>query len=222
MRVIKKKVLIGLIILACLGIFIATAINFVVISKSDYKILDYDEAIKLESVDAILVLGCKVNGTIPSMMLGNRLDMGIKLYNGMNTKLLLSGDHGTKEYDEVNAMRDYVLEQNIDTHNVFLDHAGFSTYDSMYRAKEVFGIKKVIVVTQRYHLYRSLYIANELGIEAYGVAADDIPYPMINKKNEIREFLARNKDFVKVMFKPSSKYVGEPIDIAGDGNLTLG
>lgn len=218
----KKKVLIGLIILACLGIFVSLLVNSVVVNKYDNKILEYDAAIKLEDVDAILVLGCKVNGTNPSMMLGNRLDMAIKLYNGMNTKLLLSGDHGTKEYDEVNAMRDYVLEQNINTHNVFLDHAGFSTYDSMYRAKEVFGIKKVIVVTQRYHLYRSLYIANELGIESYGVAADDIPYPMVNRKNEIREFLARNKDFVKVMFKPSSKYVGESIDINGDGNLTLG
>ena len=218
----KKKITIGLICLFCVGIFLSLLVNFVVVNKYDNKILDYDEAIKLENIDAILVLGCKVNGTNPSMMLGNRLDMGIKLYNGMDTKLLLSGDHGTKEYDEVNAMRDYVLEQDIDTHNVFLDHAGFSTYDSMYRAKEVFGIKKVIIVTQRYHLYRSLYIANKLGIEAYGVAADDIPYPMINKKNEIREFLARNKDFVKVMFEPSSRYVGEPIDIAGDGNLTLG
>ena len=219
---LRKKVIIGLIILICLGLFISTTINFVVISKSDYKILNYDDAVKLDDVDAIIVLGCKVNGNEPSMMLKFRLDKGIELYKDMNTKLLLSGDHGQKEYDEVNAMRDYVLEQEIDTHNVFLDHAGFSTYDSMYRVKEVFGIKKVIVVTQRYHLYRSLYIANELGIEAYGVSADDIPYPMINKKNEIREFLARNKDFVKVMFKPSSKYVGEPIDIKGDGNITLG
>lgn len=217
-----KKVIIGLIVLICLGVFVSTTINFVVISKSDYKIINYEDAVKLEDVDAIIVLGCKVNGNEPSMMLRFRLDKGIELYKDMNTKLLLSGDHGQKEYDEVNAMRDYVLEQEIDTHNVFLDHAGFSTYDSMYRAKEVFGIKKVIVVTQRYHLYRSLYIANKLGIEAYGVAADDIPYPMINKKNEIREFLARNKDFVKTMFKPSSKYVGESIDINGDGNVTLG
>ena len=219
---LKKKIIIGLIVLICLGVFVSTIIDFVVISKSDYKILNYDDAVKLEDIDAIIVLGCKVNGNDPSMMLKFRLDKGIELYRDMNTKLLLSGDHGQKEYDEVNVMRDYVLEQEIDTHNVFLDHAGFSTYDSMYRAKEVFGIKKVIVVTQRYHLYRSLYIANELGIEAYGVEADDIPYPMINKKNEVREFLARNKDFVKVMFEPSSKYVGEPIDINGDGNLTLG
>lgn len=218
----KKKFIVCLIIFVCLGIFIPNIINFVVVNRSDYKILNYDDAIKLEDVDAIIVLGCKVNGDDPSMMLKFRLDKGIELYKDMNTKLLLSGDHGQKEYDEVNAMRNYVLEQDIDTHNVFLDHAGFSTYDSMYRAKEVFGIKKVVVVTQRYHLYRSLYIANELGIEAYGVSADDIPYPMINKKNEIREFLARNKDFVKVMFKPSSKYVGDPIDISGDGNLTLG
>ena len=219
---LRKKFIISLIILICLGLFISTTINFVVISKSDYKILNYDDAVKLEDVDAIIILGCKVNGDEPSMMLRFRLDKGIDLYKDMNTKLLLSGDHGQKEYDEVNVMRDYVLEHEIDIHDVFLDHAGFSTYDSIYRAKEVFGIKKVIVVTQRYHLYRSLYIATELGIEAYGVAADDIPYPMINKKNEIREFLARNKDFVKMMFKPSSKYVGEPIDIKGDGNITLG
>lgn len=219
---LKKKVIIGLIILIFLGIFVSTTINFVVVSKSDYKILNYDDAIKLEDVDAIIVLGCKVNGNEPSMMLRFRLDKGIELYKDTNTKLLLSGDHGQKEYDEVNVMRDYVLEQKIDTHNVFLDHAGFSTYDSMYRAKEVFGVKKIIVVTQRYHLYRSLYIANELGIEAYGIAADDTPYPMINKKNEIREFLARNKDFIKVMFKLSSKYVGDPINLKGDGNITLG
>lgn len=219
--VIKKKILVCLIILMCLGIGIVFFINSLVINKYSDKIIIFEDAIKLEDIDAILVLGCKVNGTNPSMMLGNRLDMGVKLYNDMNTKLLLSGDHGTKEYDEVNAMRDYVLEQNIDTNDIFLDHAGFSTYDSMYRAKEVFGIKKVIIVTQRYHLYRSLYIANKLGIDAYGVAADDIPYPMINKKNEIREFLARNKDFVKVMLKPSSKYVGDAIDIKGSGNVTL-
>lgn len=197
-------------------------INGYIVNNTKKQIVDINDINKFDNIDAILVLGCKVNDDGPSMMLANRLNMGIDLYNVIGGKLLLSGDHGQKEYDEVNKMRDYVLEEEIDASDIFLDHAGFSTYDSLYRAKEVFGIKKVIIVTQEYHLYRSLYIANSLGLEAYGVSAKDIPYEIIQKKNEIREFLARNKDFFKVIFKPSSKYVGNKIDIKGNGNITLG
>lgn len=216
-----KRLIIVILVIVVIGFIMVFGLNFYMINKTRNKILSYDDAIVLEDVDVVLVLGCKVNGSDPSMMLGNRLDTGVELYKGMDTKLLLSGDHGQKEYDEVNVMRSYVLKQDIDTHDIFLDHAGFSTYDSMYRAKHVFGVKKIIVVTQEYHLYRSLYIAEKLGIEAYGVAAKDIPYPSINTRNYIREFMARPKDFLKVIFKPSSKYVGDKIDIKGDGNVTL-
>ena len=137
----------------------------------------------------------------------------------MNTKLLLSGDHGTKEYDEVNAMRDYVLEQNIDTHNVFLDHAGFSTYDSIYRVKEIFKAENIIVVTQKYHLFRALYIANGLDIKAYGANSDPRRYVGASYR-ELREVAARNKDFVKMIFKPKPTYLGDEIPVSGDGNIT--
>lgn len=219
--VIKKKFIISFLVIIVLIFVFTIGINLFMIMKVSDKILDYQDIIELEDIDAIMVLGCKVNGNEPSMMLRLRLDKGIEVYNGMkDVKLLLTGDHGQVEYDEVNVMRDYTLNYVNDKSDIFLDHAGFSTYDSMYRAKEVFGIDKMIVVTQEYHLYRALYIADELGIEVYGVRADDLPYQVINTKNEIREMLARVKNFVKVIVKPSSKYVGEPIDISGDGNIT--
>ena len=155
------------------------------------------------------------------MMLQKRVDKGVELYNKTGIKLLLSGDHGKKEYDEVNTMKQMVIDMEIPKEDVFLDHAGFSTYDSIYRAKYVYGVKKVIIVTQKYHLFRALYIANKLGLDAYGIEADNIPYKTINIKNEIREVLARDKDIIKTLFKLKSKFVGEPIDIKGSGEITF-
>jgi vancomycin permeability regulator SanA len=119
-------------------------------------------------------------------------------------------------------MRDYLLDIGLPSEDIFLDHAGFSTYDSIYRAKYVFGAKKVIIVTQEYHLYRALYFANKLGIDAVGVKADNIPYRSIMFKNEIREILARDKGFYKGIFKPRSKYVGETISLNQNGEITKG
>ena len=215
----KKRLLyiFGLIIFVIIIVF---ALNGLVVGTTKGRIIK-EEDIK-EDYDAILVLGCKVNpdGT-PSMMLSNRVEKGIELYKKTGFKLILSGDHGKEEYDEVNTMKKMVLDESIPIEDVFLDHAGFSTYDSIYRAKKVFNAKKIIIVSQRYHLFRALYIADKLGLEAYGVAADDIPHKMINIKNEIREVLARDKDVFKSMFKPQSKYVGEPIDIKGSGEVTF-
>ena len=185
-----------------------------------------DKIVKLEDLndkyDAILVLGCKVNGDTPSMMLARRLDKGIEVYKSIDSKLLLSGDHGQNEYDEVNVMRDYVLSENIDSSDIFLDHAGFSTYDSIYRAKNVFGAKKIVIVTQRFHLYRALYLAEKLGLDAVGVVAEDVPYKSVMIRNEMREVLSRVKNFFKVIVEPESKYLGEPISLDGDGNVTIG
>ncbi len=197
-------------------------LNGIIVGTSKNRIITINELKDIKDIDAILVLGCKVNpGGNPSMMLDRRLEKGIEVYKTIGTKLLLSGDHGQKEYDEVNTMKEYVLSTDIDIDDVFLDHAGFSTYDSLYRAKYVFGVKKMVIVTQRYHLFRALYIAKSLGIEAYGIPADNIPYRFINIKNEIREVLARDKDFFKVIIKPKSKYLGDKIDIKGSGRLTF-
>ena len=216
----KKKLFFVLGIILLLVILVFT-FNGIVVLSSKNRIINMDEVNNIDNVDAILVLGCKVNpdGT-PSMMLTNRVEKGIELYEKTGIKILLSGDHDTKGYDEVNTMKDMVKD-NIPKEDIFLDHAGLSTYDSIYRAKNIYGINKMIIVTQKYHLYRALYIASKLGIEAYGIEADYIPYPFINIKNEIREVLARDKEFFKLIFKPKSKYMGEPIDIHSSGEITF-
>lgn len=171
--------------------------------------------------DCILVLGAGIrpDGT-PSFMLRHRLDKGIELYEaGVAPKLLLSGDNGQERYDEVNAMKGYVLAQGVPAEDIFLDHAGFSTYDSIYRAKAVFAVEEAVVVTQNYHLYRALFIARRLGLQAVGVSAEGSHYAG-QWGRDVREFLAKNKDFVMCFIKPEPKYLGEVIPISGDGRLS--
>ena len=153
-------------------------------------------------------------------MLEDRLLTAIDLYyNNVSTKIIMSGDHSRKDYDEVTIMKNFAIENGIPSENIFMDHAGFSSYESIYRAKEIFGVKKAIIVTQKYHLYRALYIANKFGIEAYGVGSDPRKY-VGETYREAREILARNKDFIKCIFKPKPKYLGESIPVSGDGDIT--
>jgi len=116
-------------------------------------------------------------------------------------------------------MKAFAIEQGVPSEDIFMDHAGFSTYESLYRAKEVFEAKKVVIVTQKYHLYRALYIANQLGIEAYGVGSDPRRY-VGEAYREFREILARNKDFFGCIIKPKPTYLGETIPVYGSGDLT--
>lgn len=182
-----------------------------------------EETAKLENIDCILVLGCGVrpDGS-PSDMLADRLQRGVELYkSGAAPKLLMSGDHGTKGYNEVAAMKAYAETAEVPSKDVFLDHAGFSTYESVYRAKEIFQAKRVIIVTQGYHLYRALYIARELGLDAWGVEADLRSY-YGQTARDVREILARCKDFGMCIFKPEPTFLGEIIPVSGDGNVTNG
>ncbi len=201
----KNKLLYFIVELILVILIVTGIINIYMIKSTEDGIKTMNEIKKITNIDAILVLGCKANSNGPSEMLAKRLDRAKAVYESLNTKLLLSGDHGTKEYNEVNTMRDYILDSGVDSRDVFLDHAGFSTYDSIYRAKYVFDAKKIVIVTQRFHMYRALYIANKLGLEAYGVVADDINNKMVILKNEIREVLSRDKNFVKTIFTPESK-----------------
>ena len=133
--------------------------------------------------------------------------------------MLMSGDHGREGYDEVNTMKAYAIDAGVPTEDIFMDHAGFSTYETIYRAKEIFGAKKIVIVTQRYHLYRAMYIAKAMGMEVYGVAADYRQYSG-QFSRDIREVLARVKDFCMTIFWPEPTYLGEAIPISGSGELT--
>ena len=180
-----------------------------------------DDYNSLVGIDAILILGAGVRqNNRPSNMLEDRLIKGLELYNnGVSSKIIVSGDHGSDDYDEVNTMKSYIICNGVATSDVFMDHAGFSTYDSIYRAKEIFMTKRVVIVSQEYHLYRALYIADKLGLEAYGIKAEPKEYYGDNYR-ELREMMARIKDFFKVIIKPKPKYLGEVISVSGDGNIT--
>ena len=218
----RKRVFFFLFILIIIGIVGTLLINLHIVNSTKNQIIKLDNIENVDNYDAILVLGCKVNGNSPSLMLTKRLEMANDVYKKTSIKLLLSGDHGKKNYDEVNIMRDYLLDYNIKEKDIFLDHAGFSTYDSIYRAKYIFGVKKIIIITQKYHMYRALYLANKLDIEAVGIEASDIPQKGVMLKNKIREVLSRDKNFFLGIIKPKSKYLGEKISLNDDGNITNG
>lgn len=219
----SKKILIAIIclILIC-GISVLGINEYVKLSqKYDYEIISSQTAVKVDDADCILVLGCKANsdGT-PSSMLRDRLERAIELYNlGVAPKIIMSGDHGQEEYDEVNVMKKYAEDAGVPSEDIFMDHAGFSTYDSIYRARDVFCAEKIIIVSQEYHLYRALYIAEKLGVEAFGVSSDYHTYKGA-LGCELREILARNKDFFKAIIKPEPTFLGEKIPVSGNGNQT--
>lgn len=216
-----KTVLIILTCLAAIGIGCLFGINAIVMNSVADQLLSPDEAAKLTDVDCILVLGCQVkdDGT-PSHMLEDRLKRGVELYQlSAAPKLLMSGDHGRDGYNEVGTMKQYAMDAGIDSENIFMDHAGFSTYESVYRARDIFQADKIIIVTQEYHLYRALYIADKLGVEAYGVASDYRTYAGQTVR-DLREILARCKDFMTALFQPKPTYLGEAIPISGSGDLT--
>ncbi len=196
-------------------------INAHVKAQGKAAILSPEEAAKLEGVDCIIVLGCQVkeDGRL-SDMLHDRLKRAVELYHAdAAPKLLMSGDHGKENYNEVGAMKNYAIENGVPSEDVFMDHAGFSTYETAYRAKEIFRAKKVIIVTQEYHLHRALYIARKLGMEAYGVSSDYHTY-VGQGKRDVREVLARCKDFFTTIIKPQPTYLGDPIPISGNGDVT--
>ena len=207
-------------VLVCASV--PVAINIYIITYSSKYILTPEEYEK-NKIDCVMVLGAGVWGDNPSHMLEERLNRGLEVYNSKCTnRLLMSGDHGRVEYDEVNVMKKFAIECGATPNEVFMDHAGFSTYESMYRAKEVFDVDSLVIVTQKYHLYRAIYDARKLGLEAYGVVADGQYNFSIatNTYNNARESLARCKDFLWCIFKPEPTYLGEVIPISASGNLT--
>lgn len=207
--------------LTAAAVLIAAAllINFYIVRKTKSGILKAED-LKTDNADCILILGAGVRNGKPTPMLRDRLLTGIELYEkGAAKKIIMSGDHGSSDYDEVNTMRLFAVERGVPEEDIFMDHAGFSTYDSVYRAKKVFEANSIIIVSQKYHLYRALYVSEKLGVKACGVSAN------LNKyggqlKREIREILARNKDFFKCIAKPEPTFLGDKIPVSGDGRAT--
>ena len=199
----------------------SAAVNLLIVMRGGASAASPEDA---PSAEVAIVLGARVGpGDRPSPMLADRLEIGVRLYRlGKVRKLLLSGDHGAVSYDEVNVMRRYVLERGIPAEDVFMDHAGFSTFDTMYRASHVFRVTNALVATQDFHLARAVYTARAMGLEATGVSANRRPYVGTNRLR-LREWFARCKAFAQLhLVKSEPLFIGPEIPISGDGRATEG
>lgn len=216
-----KRILLILIILCLAG----TATVLIISSYIKHAVSDDiyvgEAAGQLEKVDCILVLGAglRPDGT-PSLVLTDRLNRGIELYKaGVSDRLLMSGDHGRTGYNEVKAMKQYAMDAGVPENDIFMDHAGFSTYESLYRARDVFEVKSLAIVTQPYHVYRATYAAKKLGLKAYGTPSAETVYQNAWMM-EVREKLARTKEFFNLLIRPEPTYLGDRIPISGTGTVT--
>lgn len=204
-----KLLWVGTLLLLLFIIFIYCIVN---LTTKRYREEDLN---KLTPAHTALVLGSMVqkDGTL-ALPLKDRVDTAIELYKaGIVETILVSGDNSSVEYNEVNPSRDYILAHGVPSDAIFLDHAGFDTYSSMYRARDVFLVDSVIVVTQSFHLPRAVFIARNLGLDAYGMSADKRKYLF---KNNIREVLANVKAVFNVLYERKPKYLGDEIPITGD------
>src|SRR4051794_22890267 len=179
---------------------------------------------KVPHAQAALVLGAQVlrNGA-PSSMLSDRIAAAAELYEaGKVDKLLLSGDHSRKTYDEVGTMRDILLKRGIPAEDIFTDHAGFDTWDSAQRARRVFDVSSAVVVTQKFHMARALYDARRAGLHVTGYAADRRDYGRVMRRLEVREAAARVKTVGDAIIGADPHFLGAEIPISGDGRASWG
>ena len=173
------------------------------------------------NADAIVVLGAGINWDgSPSAILKDRLDTANSLYRaGVAPKIIMSGDNSDSSYNEVMAMTKYAKANGVPASDIFCDHAGLSTYDSMYRLKNVFSVQRCVIVTQEYHLYRAVYDARGFGIDARGVPCDASDYANMDSYEQ-REFLARIKDFFGIIPKMEPQTKSEPVSLDQSGTVT--
>ena len=188
-----KKIIYTLLILSILlasGVFL---INLYVLKTGENNIVSED---KLTNVPYVLVFGASVYGNKVSHALSQRLDKTYELYNkGKADKIIVSGDHQTTDYNEVNAMKNYLIKKGIPETDILMDHNGIDTFTSVKDIKVNYPDKDFVFVTQEEHLKRALYFAKKLGIEAIGVSCDNYSDEQVEYQTK-REFLARIKAFV--------------------------
>lgn len=211
-----KKSLITLSLLIIIGSLSILGLNLWVKFTSNPKC--HGEIEKVEKSTVAIVFGAGVRNNKPSKYLKDRLDAGIRLYKSNTvTRLLLSGDNGSRTYDEISVMKDYCVSKGVDPDHIFLDYAGFDTYSTLYRAKHIFKVQDAVLVSQNYHLDRAVFIGNQLGIESSGFIANKGGYAGY-RANSIREFFAVAKSGLDILVKRKPKFMGKQIDITGISN----
>jgi SanA protein len=198
-------------------VVLVVVINLIVWSTTRSAI--FEDPTDAPVAEAALVPGAALNARrMPAPIFMDRIRTAVTLYReGKVEKVLISGDNSSVAHNEVDNVRLYLVDQGIPEEDIFLDHAGFDTYSSMYRARTVFGASRILIVSQSFHLPRAVFIARSLGLEAYGVSADE-GHILFN--NYVREVFANVKAILDLSIHRSPKFLGEPIPIQGDGSGT--
>ncbi|MCK9578329.1 YdcF family protein [bacterium] len=213
--IIKKK---GKIFFALVCVFLIMIIwiNYTVRTESSGFI--YHDINDVKNSQVVLILGAAVKPNKEmSDVFRDRVDTAIELYNRKKaSKIIVSGDHGKKYYDEVNVAKKYILEKGVSPDDIFLDHAGFDTYDSIYRAKYIFEAASIIVVTQDFHLPRAIFIGRRLGHNIQGFSADLHNYSGIILMQN-REIFANVKAYLDILLNEKPEFLGQKINLNGSG-----
>lgn len=209
-----RRTVIALTITATL--IVGLAAGYVRLSTRDHRYAADD--VPATRVAIVFGAGLRNSGE-PSPMLEDRISLAAALYKDRRVShLLMTGDHGTTAHDEVKVMHDRAVELGVPTEDITLDHAGFDTYDSCYRAEAIFGVEEAVLVTQRFHLARAIYTCRQLGIDAVGVGAEDWGnYPTDMPLYEVREIGSTLKALVELhVIRPRPKFLGPDEPIAPD------
>jgi SanA protein len=218
MKKLIKKHFKKLFYLTIVGLILVFGINFYVKTETNSLIFYSENKIPKNNVG--IIFGAGINGDKPSKYLKDRLDAGIKLFKTKKiNKILLSGDNGSDAHDELTVMKIYCFENGIDTTKIYIDYAGFDTYSTMFRAKNIFKIDKAILITQEYHLNRALYIGNNLGIESIGFSANQGEYRNYNYVR-FRECFSICKSVIDVIRNREPHFLGTEVNINGVSNYS--
>lgn len=209
--------------LAAVGVLVVGGANAVVLLGGGDAVAAGQER-SAPHAQVALVLGALVyDDGRPSPMLRDRIAAGAALYRaGKVDRVLVSGDHGRTEYDEVNVMRRELIRAGVPARDVFTDHAGFDTLNSVVRARKVFQVRSALIVSQGFHLPRAVWLAERAGLEAHGVAADVGGYGGQGRRGALREIVARTKAAADVVTGADPKFLGDPIPITGDARASAG
>ena len=213
-----KKHFKKLIYLSIFGLLIITCVNIYV--KSETNILIYSSKNKIPKTNVGIIFGAGINGDKPSKYLKDRLDAGILLFKSKKiNKILLSGDNGSDEHDELTVMKNYCYKKGIDTTKIYIDYAGFDTYSTLSRAKHIFKIDQAILISQKYHLNRAIYIGNKIGLKSLGFSANIGEYRGY-KYVCFREYFSIFKSVIDVVRNREPHFWGTEININGISNYS--
>lgn len=219
-----KRILITLLLMVLVAVAVVAVANLATVATTRDQVRTVATAadeLAGNPADAVVVLGASVypDGT-PSDILADRLEVAVDLYKaGAAKAIICSGDNRTSHYNESDAMKAYCVSLGVPSEDVYVDHAGNTTYESLYRARHLFGAQRIIVATQAYHLYRALFAADQLGMEAWGVATDKGAYDD-QLKYSMREVAARTKDFFAALAHVPVPIEERPISLNESGDLT--